>query len=140
MNYIDLLLYLKQIQRNQQLIHHYKYHYNNDYKHEDHYQKIGNIKIVPVSYTLYFNNFQNYGLANQDNLKAYLSESVVYKDKLFVFGSVADGLSDAHLQYVDFTSDSAIKDSQPVTLVTAYMNKVLTGQVRLNIVYVYKCD
>lgn len=30
MNYIDLLLYLKQIQQNQQLIHHYKYHYNND--------------------------------------------------------------------------------------------------------------
>ena len=30
MNYIDLLLYLKQIQQNQQLIHHYKYHYYND--------------------------------------------------------------------------------------------------------------
>lgn len=30
MNYIDLLLFLQQIQQNQQLIHHYKYHYNND--------------------------------------------------------------------------------------------------------------
>ena len=113
---------------------------NNDIKHENFYQKIGNIKIVPVSYTLYFNNFQSYGLADQNNLKAYLSEDAVYKDRLFIFGSVADGLSDAHLQYIDFTSDSTIKDSQPVTLVTVYMNKVLTGQVRLNIVYVYKCN
>ena len=79
-------------------------------------------------------------MADQNNLKAYLSENAVYKDRLFVFGSVADGLSDAHLQYIDFTSDADIKDSQPVTLVTAYMNKVLTGQVRLNVVYVYKCN